>query len=69
MLKGNCQERTIELTRSQEPSITLQECFNDTFENGFQNDKLPLLFKENINAKDAIKRYQEQLNHLSSVKS
>ena len=32
-----------------------KECFNDMFENGFQNDKLPLLFNENINANVAIK--------------
>ena len=32
-----------------------KECFNDMFENGFQNDKLPLLFNENVNAKIAIK--------------
>ena len=32
-----------------------KECFNDIFDNGFTNDKLPLLFKENINAKVAVK--------------
>ena len=32
-----------------------KECFNDLFENGFQNDKLPLLFKENVNAQVAVK--------------
>ena len=32
-----------------------KECFNDIFENGFQNDKLHLLFNENINANIAIK--------------
>ena len=32
-----------------------KECFNDIFDNGFKNDKLPLLFKENIGAKVAIK--------------
>ena len=32
-----------------------KECFNDIFESGFTNDKLPLLFNENINAKVAVK--------------
>ena len=32
-----------------------KECFNDIYENGFTNDKLPLLFKENMNAKVAVK--------------
>ena len=32
-----------------------KECFNDMSDNGFKNDKLPLLYKENMNAKVAVK--------------
>ena len=32
-----------------------KECINDVYENGFQNDKLPLLVRENENAQVAIK--------------
>ena len=32
-----------------------QECFNDMAECGFKNDKLSLLYKENVNAKVAVK--------------
>ena len=32
-----------------------KECFNDMVDNGFKNDELPLLFKENMNAKVAVK--------------
>ena len=32
-----------------------KECFNDLFESGFTNDKLPLLFSENVNAQVAVK--------------
>ena len=32
-----------------------KECMNDLYENGFNNDKLPLLVKENINAMVAVK--------------
>ena len=32
-----------------------KECFNDMYDNGFINDKLPLLFQENVNAKVAVK--------------
>ena len=32
-----------------------QECFNDVYENGFKNDKLTLLYEENVNAKVAVK--------------
>jgi len=32
-----------------------KECFNDIYENGFTNDKLPLLYNENVNAKVAVK--------------
>ena len=31
-----------------------QECFNDIFENGFQNEKLNLLYEENVTAKVAV---------------
>ena len=34
------------------------ECINDLFEAGMINDKLPLLFKMNINAQVAIKASQ-----------
>ena len=36
-------------------SLWLQECINDVYEAGLQNDKLPLLFLENSNAKVAVK--------------
>ena len=32
-----------------------QECFNDVMEHGFKNDKLPLLYSANVNAKVAVK--------------
>ena len=32
-----------------------QECFNDVFDNGFKNDKLNLLYEENVNAQVAVK--------------
>ena len=32
-----------------------KECLNDLYENGFDNDKLPLLYEENVNAQIAIK--------------
>ena len=32
-----------------------KECFNDVYESGFTDDKLPLLFKENMNAQVAVK--------------
>ena len=32
-----------------------QECFNDIVEHGFKNDKLPLLYKANVNAQVAVK--------------
>ena len=32
-----------------------KECFNDLFESGFANDKLPLLFDENMDAQVAVK--------------
>ena len=36
-------------------ALWLQECINDLFDAGLQNDKLPLLYLENCNAKVAIK--------------
>ena len=36
-------------------ALWLQECINDVFDAGLQNDKLPLLFLENCNAKVAVK--------------
>ena len=32
-----------------------KECLNDLYENGFVNDKLPLLYHENVDAKIAVK--------------
>jgi hypothetical protein len=39
-------------------ALWMQECINDLFETGFTNDKLPLLYLENQNAKIAIKTPQ-----------
>ena len=39
-------------------SLWLQECINDLYEAGLDNDKLPILFYENQNAKVAIKTQQ-----------
>ena len=36
-------------------ALWMQECINDLFETGFTNDKLPLLYLENRNAKIAVK--------------
>ena len=36
-------------------SLWLQECINDVYESGLNNDKLPLLYLENLNAKVAVK--------------
>ena len=36
-------------------ALWVQECINDLFETGFNNDKLPILFLENQNANIAIK--------------
>ena len=36
-------------------SLWLQECINDAYEAGMKNDKLPLLYLENLNAKVAVK--------------
>ena len=36
-------------------ALWLQECINDIYEAGLHNDKLPLLFMENSNAKVAAK--------------
>ena len=36
-------------------NLWLSECINDLYEAGFNNDKLPLLFQENLNAMVAIK--------------
>ena len=33
----------------------MEECVNDLFESGFNNDKLPLLYMENQNAEIAVK--------------
>ena len=39
-------------------ALWVQECINDLYETGFDNDKLPLLYLENQNAKIAIKTPQ-----------
>ena len=36
-------------------SLWLQDCINDMYEAGLQNDKLSLLYLENLNAKVAVK--------------
>ena len=36
-------------------ALWMQECINDLFETGFTNNKLPLLYLENRNAKIAVK--------------
>ena len=36
-------------------ALWVQECINDVYETGFDNDKLPLLFSENQHAKIAVK--------------
>ena len=36
-------------------ALCLEECINDLYEAGLNNDKLPLLFLENQNAKVAAK--------------
>ena len=36
-------------------ALWMQECINDLFETGFDNDKLPILYLENQNAKIAVK--------------
>ena len=39
-------------------ALWVQECINDLYESGFDNDKLPILYLENKNAKIAIKNAQ-----------
>ena len=36
-------------------ALWVEDCINDMFENGFDNDKLPLLYLENQNAQIAVK--------------
>ena len=36
-------------------ALWLEECINDLYDSGLDNDKLPLLFMENSNAKIAVK--------------
>jgi hypothetical protein len=36
-------------------ALWMQECINDLFETGFDNEKLPILFLENQNARIAVK--------------
>ena len=39
-------------------ALWLQECINDLYDSGLKNDKLPLLFLENQNARVAVKSSQ-----------
>ena len=39
-------------------TLWLQECINDLYDAGLDNDNLPILFKENQNAKVAVKTQQ-----------
>ena len=46
--------------------LWLQECINDLYDAGFQNDKLPLLFLENQTAKIAVKTPTEISKRVST---
>ena len=46
-------------------TLWLQECINDMFETGFNNDKLPLLFHENQHANIAVKTSAGMSNRVS----
>ena len=46
-------------------SLWLQECINDVFDAGFQNDKLPLLALENKTAKVAVKTAQGKTKRIN----
>ena len=43
-------------------SLWLQECINDVYESGLNNDKLPLLYLENLNANVAVKTAKGRSN-------
>ena len=44
-------------------SLWVQECVNTLYENGFNNDKLVLLFEETKNAQIAIKHQMDHQNN------
>ena len=44
-----------------------KECLNDLYENGFVNDKLPLLYHEHVDAKSQQKLPQESQEESASV--
>ena len=46
-------------------ALWLQECINDLYETGLGNDKLPILFNENQNAKVAVKTQQGITNRVN----
>ena len=49
-------------------TLWVEDCVNDLFESGLQNDKLPLLFMENQNAEIAVKT-QTGISHRKSIKN
>ena len=53
MIKGKTSEVDIQVFDIEKcfDALWMQECINDLFDSGFQNDKLPLLFLENQSAK------------------
>ena len=60
VLKGNSAPIDVQVFDVEKcfDALWLQECINDIFEAGLNNDKLPLLFLENQNAKVAVKTGQ-----------
>ena len=46
-------------------ALWLQECINDLYDTGLGNDKLPILFNENQNAKVAVKTQQGITNRVN----
>ena len=60
VLKGNAEPIDAQLYDVEKcyDTLWLQECINDLYEAGLKNDKLPLLFLENQNAKVAVKTSQ-----------
>ena len=60
VLKGNAEAIDVQVYDVEKcfDTLWLQECINDLYEAGLNNDKLPLLFLENQNAKVAVKTVQ-----------
>ena len=60
VIKGKASEVDIQVFDIEKcfDALWMQECINDLFDSGFQNDKLPLLYLENQTAKIAIKTPQ-----------